>query len=708
MILKSDNNVTSNIQGAVEFSVSDNSAKIFSFLSNFLYKDKERSVMTELCSNAIDAHKDAGKSDTPIKVSIPTALDQAFKVRDYGKGLSEAHVYQFLTKYGESSKGESNDFIGGFGIGSKSPAAVSDSWTITSHYEGEESSYLIHINSSGIPSIINLYKKPTTESGLEVSIPVTGAINYWKDAAFRVFEHYDVLPNINLGIVKKDMRAVINGAVLFPTSGPRYSTSHSVLMNKREYALDIKKLRENIPFAKASCLCFDTSTLSVSLSREDLQYDKKTIEAINDKLKFINSFLSDDWFKSVSQSTDLVAYQRTASDFKIKYNVTKEACVILAAHHKDALAKGVNFENLEIFNIVLDANPQISVHFRDRISSIHTPRNYRSRPASLPYVTCKSDYISYGQNIKRVPDEISLVFTSKTPNDIVFILKDVRDVNVVVKYAIAENKLISNVVILDEKSFNLIPNIFTKITASSLGKPIRIKKEKATKVESDKYYLDGRTFKSFNFVESASLPTIYIRFAKANSRDSIINPFDKLFVRDLLHQNNTEFVCVFIKNSTINVPSHWKTPVQHVADTLQTVGKIPNLKDDFIIGKMLRTRGYHYDSVLSYLFSNLDMLSPVSMKYAPITGLIERIKVVKSYSATELLTINNNYAIMNTYGSFMHGLDPVNNIKPIDDINSLSFNKTLVDALPLMLYMNFSSMPIDVCNAYIETAVNQK
>jgi len=79
---------------------SKNLAHIFSILRNQLYSDKILAVVREYCTNAMDANIDAGVPDCPIQVSIPNAFSPFFKVRDFGKGLSEEQVYNIFGSYG--------------------------------------------------------------------------------------------------------------------------------------------------------------------------------------------------------------------------------------------------------------------------------------------------------------------------------------------------------------------------------------------------------------------------------------------------------------------------------------------------------------------------------------------------------------------------------------------------------------------------------
>jgi len=91
------------------------SAKAFSILSSGLYANKIRAIIRELSCNAVDSHVAAGRTDTPFDVHLPNDLEPWFSIRDYGTGLSHEQVSSIYTTYFESTKTESNDYIGALG-----------------------------------------------------------------------------------------------------------------------------------------------------------------------------------------------------------------------------------------------------------------------------------------------------------------------------------------------------------------------------------------------------------------------------------------------------------------------------------------------------------------------------------------------------------------------------------------------------------------
>ena len=138
--------ILSNVGEVGDFKIKA-SAKAFSILSSGLYANKIRAIVRELSCNAVDSHVASGRTDTPFDVHLPNDLEPWFSIRDYGTGLSHEQVSSIYTTYFESTKTESNDYIGALGLGSKSPFAYTDNFTVTAIKDGKKGIYLslIHI-----------------------------------------------------------------------------------------------------------------------------------------------------------------------------------------------------------------------------------------------------------------------------------------------------------------------------------------------------------------------------------------------------------------------------------------------------------------------------------------------------------------------------------------------------------------------------------
>ena len=134
--------ILSNVGEIGEFRIR-NSAKAFSILSSGLYANKIRAIIRELSCNAVDSHIAAGKAATPFDVHLPNSLEPHFSIRDYGTGLDHEQVKNIYTTYFESTKTDSNAYIGALGLGSKSPFSYTDNFTVTAVKNGRKGIYKI-------------------------------------------------------------------------------------------------------------------------------------------------------------------------------------------------------------------------------------------------------------------------------------------------------------------------------------------------------------------------------------------------------------------------------------------------------------------------------------------------------------------------------------------------------------------------------------
>lgn len=145
--------------------------KSFRALIDSLYTNKVRAVIRELASNARDSHIEAGQTD-PFLIQIPTNMAPTFRVRDYGTGLCHEDMMDLYTTIFKSTKENTNDQTGSWGLGSKSPFAYTDTFQVTAFDGTEKRVYLAGLGTDGIPTITHLDSVRSSEPrGIEVSFP---------------------------------------------------------------------------------------------------------------------------------------------------------------------------------------------------------------------------------------------------------------------------------------------------------------------------------------------------------------------------------------------------------------------------------------------------------------------------------------------------------------------------------------------------------
>lgn len=287
-----------------------NSSKLFRILSDGLYSDKLGSIIREISSNCYDSHVAAGKKNIPFEITIPTGdvKNNIFisssgganlcKFKDFGVGMSEEDIYKIYTCYGESTKTDSDEYIGAFGLGSKTPFAYVDTFNITSCYNGIKYVFTAYINEEGIPSLTKMHESCTSEiNGVEISFELKKEdINNFRMKVKSYLKYFNPLPiitnnpNFFYGL---DENTPIFKTEDFTFCGFKQTFGVSrltILINNIPYSINTNEfmssnINKHLLNNVVGILNFNIGELEVSVSREDLSYTPKTINAIIAKLK---------------------------------------------------------------------------------------------------------------------------------------------------------------------------------------------------------------------------------------------------------------------------------------------------------------------------------------------------------------------------------------------------------------------------------------
>jgi len=295
--------VLSNVGEIGEFRIR-NSAKAFNILSSGLYANKIKAIVRELSCNAIDSHTAAGTTQ-PFEVHLPTTLEPWFSIRDFGTGLSHDQVTKIYTTYFESTKTESNDFIGALGLGSKSPFSYTDNFTVTAIQNGRKGIYSAFINDVGVPSIALMGEDQVTEpNGVEVKFSVNDRYDFSKftDEARSVYRWFPVLPTITgntiaIERVEYETKNIIPGVHSRKYDGYGRNSSSIAVMGNIAYPIDVPQAEQALEGLHKLLKCglvmeFGIGELDFQASREGLSYIPLTIDSIRKKLVAVNSALT--------------------------------------------------------------------------------------------------------------------------------------------------------------------------------------------------------------------------------------------------------------------------------------------------------------------------------------------------------------------------------------------------------------------------------
>ena len=299
---------THGVKQTGEFRIKAN-AKAFKVLIDGLYSDKIRAVIRELWTNAYDSHIMAGKADEPFQCRLPTIFEPEFAVRDFGISLDHDDVMNLYTTVFESTKEDTNDQVGKLGLGSKSPFAYTDTFTVTAWMNGRRRVYSAYIGGDHIPRISLLDDDYSDEpQGLEISFPVeSGDSRDFARKAGLVSRGFEVEPTIvggdgDLYSDNRNIEIVTQGEGWQMYTNPdRYSSAQAYAKQgcvlypiNADYIKNVDEPTRMILEANI-IIDFPVGQVDIAANREALSYDDVTVANIVDRVKEIHDDLTEEY-----------------------------------------------------------------------------------------------------------------------------------------------------------------------------------------------------------------------------------------------------------------------------------------------------------------------------------------------------------------------------------------------------------------------------
>lgn len=305
--------------------------KAFRVLSSNLYSNKIGSIVREISTNAYDSHVVNGNPEVPFEIHLPDAFNPWFSVKDFGTGMSSSDITSVFVSYFTSTKDQSNDCTGMLGLGSKSPFSYTDQFTVTSIKDGTRKIYSAFIADNGVPNITEMFSSETTEqNGVEIKLSVKREdyAEFTKEVKEQL-KYFKVQPKIINGSIPVDPKVeyVIDSPNIRINKESKYNSEITLVQGVVGYPLDVAQISKELNpknrgllnNIKALCpvIYFNIGEISVTASRESVEYTNTTIKNICNKLDlvyaelelFVKSrlhTLSTDWEKAKFLSSNSV------------------------------------------------------------------------------------------------------------------------------------------------------------------------------------------------------------------------------------------------------------------------------------------------------------------------------------------------------------------------------------------------------------------
>lgn len=307
-----------------------------------LYSNRELACVREYSTNAYDSNKEKALRDghdiKPIEVSLPSAMNPYFTVKDAGVGMSRHELAEVYTQFGDSTKRDSDEFNGMLGFGSKSAIAYTNTFTVTAVKDGRKNVGVVTRREDAMGGYLVTLKivvdnVATSEpSGVTIQIPVHNwrefeqkardFYRFWEPGTVLVngrepewavgekiddnlyyYAHAQGMQNLSYVVMGNVPYRIINSDALFPRG-----------MNRISFVAYVP-----------------LGTVEFTPSREDLKYSDHTK---NNLRKIISDFVA----KSVQTAKDEIAASKThAEAYK---NWTKWRRVIGTGQVDDLTFKG--------------------------------------------------------------------------------------------------------------------------------------------------------------------------------------------------------------------------------------------------------------------------------------------------------------------------------------------------------------------------------
>ncbi len=328
-------------------------AHIISLLRNNLYSDPIKAICREIVSNCRDAHRECGNDDVPVMVTFPNDFEDNIKFKDWGPGISPSRMDGVYTQFGNSTKRSSDSETGGFGLGAKTPFAYTSQFGVLTISKIETQDDIDILGEVGISTTlaetagknlrceyiaslggtdqnggVKLMTAQITDeaTGTEISIGVLAEDRKkFSTSLIESTRYWKVRPILKGFTVSytKIPASVVSGTNWEITENEadqnqRYSYGYNEKKQKAivdgiEYPLDIGRFKDSASkdvaeFSKLLVktdlvIYFGTGDIELTPAREALQYDKRTVSVIEEKIKTISKEIDIDLGKRVEKAS---------------------------------------------------------------------------------------------------------------------------------------------------------------------------------------------------------------------------------------------------------------------------------------------------------------------------------------------------------------------------------------------------------------------
>jgi len=374
-----DCNIIGDFEETKEFEINSSSTGVIIDSLINLYSNPIGSIVREIASNCVDAHRERdlkklGKreldpDDDLTYFSDTNVIDIMFEkdeiiFKDHGVGLSKERVKNIFTVFGGSTKRDDNTEIGGFGLGSKSPFAYTNTFFVRTCRNNVVYKYMLSRGTS-IPSMDLVFEKESEEkicNFTEVIIPYVNSydVTKFKQSASEQLKYFPQIRYTNYTEVPTQILLTEKDYIL-----DAKARSVGILIGNVEYPLNFNIINPNFFERLLSRhdgfglkLKFDIGELTLVPSREAIRYTEETKVKILEKITLAE--------KSINEKLSEIA-KRDPNQSDEQYLVKLYKLFALVNHVNNAYRYGYNDNNIKdciIYLVRLFGFPKIDINLK--------------------------------------------------------------------------------------------------------------------------------------------------------------------------------------------------------------------------------------------------------------------------------------------------------------------------------------------------------
>lgn len=308
---------------------------LIDFLSD-LYPQPRKTICTEFVQNALDSHKRANKSDVPIDIYLPNERFPYYVIRDYGVSMDDDTVKTTFSRALDSTKRDSDDYIGGYGVGRLCFAPYSGLMFFTTFINGYKTVWQFRLK-GGKGGITEISKTKSDEpQGVEVKIPIKSEdFTYFNNQIKFTYCFLKTKPNVKnvQGFSYSDNKVLLSKESEYEIYSERFENQSSrpfATIGGLPFPIDTHAIGGNVPDLPI-VLHFKVGEIDHTPSRDSIKYNEKSTNAILNKLNMVvedvQEYISNKSkeFKNIYEANCFVSKiyngSNTLTQFVRRYNI---------------------------------------------------------------------------------------------------------------------------------------------------------------------------------------------------------------------------------------------------------------------------------------------------------------------------------------------------------------------------------------------------